>query len=96
MMITTPEEVETNKKNALNEVREGDCIDGAKLNALPGPLIVLFVGDKDSGWGLESVCVETGVVRYNVCGLIDHDHFSCVKKIIDADGNEHDPDDFWL
>tara|TARA_R110000851_G_scaffold219118_2_gene371916 strand:+ start:3178 stop:3402 length:225 start_codon:yes stop_codon:yes gene_type:complete len=71
-----------------------DLLNIAAINALPHPLSVrLSSGDT---YGLESVCVETGLARIDVMGKLDSLHFSDFSKLIDADMNEHETDDFYL
>ena len=71
-----------------------DLINMEKFNALPGLVIArLFSGDE---WCIESLCVQSSVMRLDVCGQIDISAFSLVAVLIDGDGNEHNPDDFWI
>ena len=45
---------------------------------------------------VESICVATGLVRFDVMGQIDIGTFGDIMVLIDADLAEHNPDDFWL
>lgn len=64
------------------------------INSLPQPFIIQqYDGWK---WPLESIDVETGCLRFDVCGKLQVSHISDVRLFIDADGCEHDPDDFYL
>ena len=74
--------------------QKGDKLHMRKFNALPGPVIARFFGGGE--WLIETLCVQTGAMRVDVCGKIDFEDFSMVSMLIDADGDEHDPDDFWL
>lgn len=72
----------------------GDKIDMEKFNKLPGPVTARMLGGSE--YWIETLDVQTGCMRIDVCGQIDHTHFGEVTLLIDQDGNEHDPDDFWL
>jgi len=93
MVITTPEE-RARSANDVNEVQEGDILDIAKFNALPGPVTAKMCGGSEL-W-IESLCVKTGLMRLDVCGKIDRCHFSEVIELIDINNCKHDPDDFWI
>ena len=47
-------------------------------------------------WWIETLDVQTGCMRLDVCGQIDLSHFGEVMELIDIDGGKHDPDDFWI
>jgi len=80
-------------ENLMQGVK-GDIIDIAKFNSLPAPVTaVLFGGSK---YWIDTLCVQTGCMSIDVCGMLDKSHFSDVKQLIDIDGGIHDPDDFWL
>tara|TARA_R110000851_G_scaffold153750_1_gene295793 strand:- start:264 stop:497 length:234 start_codon:yes stop_codon:yes gene_type:complete len=71
-----------------------DLLNIEKINSLTRPLsVMLSSGDT---YDLESVCVETGLARIDVMGKLDNLHFSNFSKLIDADMNEYEPDDFYL
>lgn len=84
------------KRPTLDEMkpRPGDTLDMAKLNSLPSPITARLCGGSE--WWIETLDVQTGCMRLDVCGQIDLSHFSEVIVLIDFDGNEHEPDDFWL
>lgn len=65
-----------------------------KINRLPHPLTAVFYGGDE--WEIYSICVETGLMKINVVGMLDNCHFDNVKKIKDIDGGVHDADDFWI
>ncbi|MBL4766517.1 MAG: hypothetical protein JKY94_02180 [Rhodobacteraceae bacterium] len=74
--------------------QEGDVLNMAKFNALPSPVTArLFNGAE---WWIETLDVQTGFMRLDVCGQIDLSCFSEVKMLIDIDGGEHEPDEFWM
>ena len=65
------------------------------INSLPQPFMVKFFGDKIS-WPVIDICVETGCMAIDVCGLRQGGmHISDVKELVDADGFEHDVDTFY-
>lgn len=72
----------------------GDKIDMLKFNSLPHPVTARMCGGSE--WPIETLDVQTGLMRLDVCGKIDLTHFAEVKTLIDVDGGEHDPEDFWL
>ena len=65
-----------------------------KFNALPSPVTAVLCGG-GSYW-IETLDVQTGCMRVDVCGQIDLTNFGEVMKLVDIDGGEHDPDDFYL
>jgi hypothetical protein len=70
----------------------GDTLDCELINSL-GHLVGVKRG---SEYDIESVCVQTGVTRMNVCGLVDIVDFIEFEKIIGEDGVERDVDEFYL
>lgn len=80
-------------KTELVKTKPSDLLDADKLNSLPHPLSVKQYDG--SIYDLEAVCVETGLCRFIVCGLVDRCSFGAFKSIIDADGFEHCADDFY-
>lgn len=82
-------------RQELLKCKDGDLLNIEKINRLPHPLAAVMIG---SGMNLmiENVCVETGLVRLDVCGRIDIDNFCMIRTIIDGEMNEHNPDDFYL
>jgi len=75
-------------------MQKGDILDMDRFNALPGPVTARLFGGGE--YWIETLCVQTGCMRLDVCGQIDHSHFDEVHTLIDMDSNEHNPDDFWL
>lgn len=63
------------------------------INSLPQPLMAReFDG---SEWPVDVIDVQTGCMRLDICGKIQHTHISNFSKFIDQDGNEHDVDTFY-
>lgn len=63
------------------------------INALPGPLLARFVGGDI--WPVADIDVETGLMRIDVCGLLEVKQFADVTQITDGDHEKHDADSFW-
>ena len=65
-----------------------------KINSLPQPWLIahFFGGDT---WPVESIDVQTGLMRIDVCGKLDLKHFAEVKILEDGDGIMHDSEIFW-
>ncbi|HEX6215279.1 MAG TPA: hypothetical protein VFZ38_10695 [Vicinamibacterales bacterium] len=72
----------------------GDNLDMDYINSLPQPFLVQFYGDS-WWWPVNDFEVQTGLMRIDVCGLLQVKHFCEVKTIKDGEHREHDPDDFW-
>ena len=75
-------------------IQENDKLNMDKFNALPSPVTARLWSGAEH-W-IETLCVQTGCMRLDVCGQIDLSNFDEVRTLIDIDGNEHDPDDFYL
>ena len=93
-IIMSPEEAKDNKDKAVKTIQDGDLLNGVKFNALPGPVTARMCGGGE--WWIETLDVQTGAMRLDVCGQIDLSHFSEVMILIDINGSTHDPEDFWL
>lgn len=65
------------------------------INSLPQPFFIRLCGDKIK-WPLESIDVETGFLRFDVCGKLQVSHIGEVAEFIDADGVKHEPESFYL
>lgn len=65
-----------------------------KINALPQPIWISK--HRDEWWPLDHVCVETGLLKYDVCGLLDKGHFGELVAVRDGDGVLYSPDEFYL
>ncbi|WP_311272207.1 MULTISPECIES: hypothetical protein [unclassified Rhizobium] len=64
------------------------------INSLPQPFLARFCGDKDF-WPVNDFEVGTGLMRIDVCGLLDVKHFGEVMEIKDGNDVTHDPDTFY-
>jgi hypothetical protein len=71
-----------------------DLLSMERINSLPHPLLICLCGDKVE-WPLELVCVETGLLKFDVCGLSQNGHFGEVMEVIDANGLRHDAETFY-
>jgi hypothetical protein len=63
------------------------------INSLPQPFVGLFYGGDE--WPIHDIDVETGLLRIDVCGLLQVKHIGDVRSFRDADGGIHDADDFY-
>jgi hypothetical protein len=52
-------------------------------------------GDKDQAWPVETIDVETGLMRIDVCGKLQRLHIGGVGEFVDADGKLHDPETLY-
>lgn len=66
------------------------------INSLPQPLWVRQWGDKDFLWPLYEICVETGLMRIDVCGKLDNLHIGDVAQFRDDYGTVYDSEEFYL
>jgi hypothetical protein len=71
-----------------------DKLDIHMINALPMPLIAVFFGG--ARWPVCDIDVETGMMRVDVCGLLEVTHFGDTRQLIDGDNCEHETDKFYL
>jgi hypothetical protein len=69
-----------------------DKLNMAAINSLPHPLIAKFGSTK---WPVYDIDVSTGLMRIDVCGMLDHKHFCEASELIDGCGDSHDPEMFW-
>lgn len=60
------------------------------INSLPQPFYVRLLGDKNTMWPVESICVETGCARIDVIGKLQSVHVGDFSFMITADGDEVD------
>lgn len=65
------------------------------FNNLQHPLFCRFGADKHDSL-IETVCVQTGLMRIDVYGQIDLRQIGEVIEIVDGDGNRYDVDDFYI
>lgn len=94
MIITDRTTTSRNKPKPDQSPQEGDLLNMQKINSLSGPLTARFLDGYE--WTIESIDIQTGLMRIDVCGQIDLESFSMVRTIIDGEGIEHESDDFYL
>lgn len=70
-----------------------DLLSMDKINALPHPLFANTGGG--TWWPVCDIDVQTGFMRIDVMGKLDVLHFGGLICLRDADGIEHDVDDFY-
>lgn len=63
------------------------------INSLPQPFFAQFCGGL--WWPVHDIEVQTGLMRIDVCGLLEVKHFGEVTALRDSAGAEHDPDTFY-
>ena len=73
-----------------------DLLNIEKINALPHPLAAVQWGGGSWSFPVHDIDVETGMMRIDVCGLLQVTHFSEVKFLRDGDGIDHDSDIFYI
>jgi hypothetical protein len=64
------------------------------LNSLQQPILAWFIGDADP-WPVHDFEVACGIMRIDVCGLLQVKDFCDLKRLQDADGVDYDPEIFW-
>lgn len=63
------------------------------INSLPQPFVAHFCGGSE--WPVFDIDVETGLLRIDVCGLLEVTNIGNVMFFRDMDGVEHDADSFY-
>jgi hypothetical protein len=71
-----------------------DILRADYINSLPQPFIARFYGGDE--WPVHDIGVDVGLLRIDVCGLLSVKSFSDVRRFIDDDGVEHDPEDWYV
>ncbi|HEJ7993715.1 hypothetical protein [Serratia marcescens] len=74
---------------------KGDLLNMELINSLPGPLWGSENG-KDWWWPIHDIDVQTGLLRIDVCGLLEVKHILDFRVIRDDSQTMHAPDDFYL
>lgn len=65
------------------------------INSLPQPLWTRQWGDKEFMWPVQDLCVESGIVRVDVCGLLQAMHVSDIAEFKDDSGTIYDAEVFY-
>ena len=63
------------------------------INSLPQPFIAHFYGGSE--WPVYDIDVETGLIRIDVCGLLEIKQIGDVKFFRDMNHVEHDAESFY-
>lgn len=66
------------------------------INSLPQPIWVRQWGRESFDWPLYEICVETGLMKIDVCGKLDNLHIGDVAQFKDDAGNIYDSEEFYL
>ena len=77
-----------------NERLQSDVLNMNYINSLPQPFLARFCGDK-TWWPVHDFEVGTGLMRIDVCGLLEVKSFGEVIEIRDGEDRTHDPDTFY-
>ena len=72
-----------------------DLLNMELINSLPQPLWVSRNG-KDWWWPVYDICVETGLVRIDVCGKLQANHIAEWWYVRDDAQVIHDTETFYL
>lgn len=67
---------------------EGDILNFDMINAA-GQLYA-------DGWPIYEVCVQTGLMKLDVCGKLDNARWSEIIKLTNDNGEDLDSDSFYL
>ena len=73
-----------------------DILDMEFINSLPQPLMARKYGWQDFWMTVETICVETGCMRFDIMGKIERGHIDDIAEFKDMDGEVHVSDSFWL
>lgn len=65
------------------------------INNLPQPFVCALTGEQGHRWPVYDIDVQTGLVRIDVCGLLQIVHIAEIKSFKADDGSLHDPDTFY-
>ena len=65
------------------------------INSLPQPLWIKQWGEKEFMWPVQDICVESGIIRVDVCGLLQAIQIGDVKEFKDDAGNIYDSEVFY-
>lgn len=65
------------------------------INRLPQPLWVRRWGRDSFDFPVWDICVETGLIRIDVCGMLDKLHIGDVAEFKDDAGVVHSSDSFY-
>lgn len=64
------------------------------INSLPQPFMARMYGNGGE-WPVESIDVETGLMRLDICGLPQMAHIDDFSAFIDESGKEHQAETFY-
>lgn len=65
------------------------------INSLPQPLWIRQWGDKEFMWPVQDMCVESGIVRVDVCGRLQAMHISDIAEFKDDSDTIYDAEVFY-
>jgi len=64
------------------------------INSLPQPFMARMAGG--DSWPVYDIEVETGLIRLDICGLLQISSMGEVIEFTDIDGGKHTPDSFYV
>jgi hypothetical protein len=66
------------------------------INSLPQPFMIRQWGEKDFMWELIDIDVESGLLRFWVCGKTQVGHIGNIAEFRDMNGVVHDSESFYV
>lgn len=81
-------------ESIITESETRDKLKKDYINSLPQPFIAVFYGGDQ--WPLEDIDTQTGMLRIDVCGKLQVKHIEDVKHFIDANGDIHEVNSFYV
>jgi hypothetical protein len=72
-----------------------DILRGDHINSLPQPFLVRLSGLGGWWWEVHDIGIDVPLIRIDVMGKLEVRCFSDAMEFRDADGNTHDPDDWY-
>lgn len=73
-----------------------DLLDMEYINSLPQPLFANIGGGDKWWWPVSDIDVQSGLLRIDVCGLLQVESIGGVLAFRDDSGKNHDTDDFYV
>ena len=72
-----------------------DILRGDHINSLPQPFLVRLYGLPGRWWEVHDIGTDVPLMRINVMGKLEVRYFSDAAEFRDADGETHDPEDWY-
>lgn len=84
------------RKHKCGNTQMTDLLRMDFINSLPQPLWVRQWGRTSFDWPIYDICVETGLIRIDVCGKLDKLHICDVAEFKDDYGTVYDSNVFYI